>query len=70
VVTLVMTYACIAPVILVPGLLFFACAQVTYRHQLLYVYEPEFESGGAFFPKVSVTVTRLLVHCDAPVVTP
>lgn len=47
-----MTYACIAPVILVPGLLFFGIAQVVYRHQLLYVYVAEFESGGAFFPVV------------------
>jgi hypothetical protein len=27
-------------------------AQIVYRHQLLYVYVPNFESGGAFFPLV------------------
>eukprot|EP00612_Vaucheria_litorea_P001940 CAMPEP_0171454212 /NCGR_PEP_ID=MMETSP0945-20130129/1592_1 /TAXON_ID=109269 /ORGANISM="Vaucheria litorea, Strain CCMP2940" /LENGTH=539 /DNA_ID=CAMNT_0011979197 /DNA_START=1259 /DNA_END=2878 /DNA_ORIENTATION=- len=50
--TMVMTYACMAPVIVVPGLIFFYWAQVIYRHQLLYVYVPEFESGGEFFPVV------------------
>mmetsp|Transcript_5770 Transcript_5770/g.24032 ORF Transcript_5770/g.24032 Transcript_5770/m.24032 type:complete len:163 (-) Transcript_5770:180-668(-) len=45
-----MTYAVMAPVILVPGLLFFAMAQVVYRHQLLYVYVPIFESGGRLGP--------------------
>ena len=52
VVVLVMTYAVMAPVILVPGLLFFAFAQVVYRHQLLFVYEPLFESGGLLWPRI------------------
>ena len=41
-----------APVILIPGLLFFAGGAVVYRHQLLYVYEPIFESGGLLWPRI------------------
>eukprot|EP00752_Nemacystus_decipiens_P006507 g5859.t1 len=52
VVVVVMTYACVAPVVIVPALMFFFMAQVVYRHQLLYVYVPTFESGGSFFPKM------------------
>lgn len=52
VVVLVMTYAVMAPVILVPGLLFFLFAQIVYRHQLLYVYLPLFDSGGLLWPRI------------------
>ncbi|CAM9189765.1 unnamed protein product, partial [Choristocarpus tenellus] len=52
VVVVVMTYACMAPVVLIAALMFFGYAQIIYRHQLLYVYVPAFESGGSFFPKV------------------
>ncbi|CAN0553423.1 unnamed protein product, partial [Ectocarpus sp. 12 AP-2014] len=52
VVVVVMTYACVAPVVIIPALMFFFLAQVVYRHQLLYVYVPTFESGGSFFPKM------------------
>eukprot|EP00903_Cladosiphon_okamuranus_P008738 g8370.t1 len=52
VVVVVMTYACVAPIVIIPALMFFFMAQVVYRHQLLYVYVPTFESGGSFFPKM------------------
>lgn len=35
VVVVVMTYACVAPVVIIPALMFFFLAQVVYRHQLL-----------------------------------
>ncbi|CAN0033062.1 unnamed protein product, partial [Hapterophycus canaliculatus] len=35
VVVVVMTYACVAPVVIIPALMFFSMAQVVYRHQLL-----------------------------------
>lgn len=35
VVVVVMTYACVAPVVIIPALMFFFMAQVVYRHQLL-----------------------------------
>ena len=52
VVVLLMTYCVMSPIILVPGLLFFGWASVVYRHQLLYVYEPIFESGGLLWPRI------------------
>lgn len=33
-------------------MLFFAIASVVYRHQLLYVYTPIFESGGLLWPRI------------------
>lgn len=51
VVVLLMTYSVMTPLILVPGLLFFAIAAVVYRHQFLYVYTPIFESGGLLWPR-------------------
>lgn len=47
-----MTYACIAPLILIPALIFFSMAFLVYKHQMLYVYIPAFESGGMFWPKI------------------
>ena len=38
VVLIVMSYACMAPLILLPGMLFFGVASVVYRHQFLFVY--------------------------------
>ena len=46
------TYACIAPLSLVAGLCYFAGAAFVYKHQMLYVYEPIFETGGKWWPKV------------------
>ena len=44
------TYAIICPVILPVGLLYFIGALVVYKKQVLYVYSPVYESGGAMFP--------------------
>ncbi|CAM9788024.1 unnamed protein product [Chrysoparadoxa australica] len=52
VVMVTMTYACINPFILVIAGIYFTCAHLTYKHQMLYVYEPIYESGGVFFPKI------------------
>ncbi|KAJ1450508.1 hypothetical protein M885DRAFT_532295 [Pelagophyceae sp. CCMP2097] len=49
---LLMAYSVMAPIILLPGLLFFGWASIVYRHQLLYVYTPVFESGGLLWPKM------------------
>ncbi len=50
VLTVCLTYACLAPLILIAGILFFSMSYVVYKHQVLYVYEPSFETGGSFFP--------------------
>ena len=54
VVVVMMVYVVMSPVVLVPGLLFFSIGSVVYRHQLLFVYEPLFESGGLLWPRFTV----------------
>ena len=49
--TIAMTFALVAPLILPFALAFFFGALVVYKRQLLFVYEPEFESAGTFWPK-------------------
>lgn len=50
VVVIVFTYAVISPLILPFGLLYFMGALTVYKKQILYVYSPVYESGGAMFP--------------------
>lgn len=50
VIVIVFTYAIICPIILPVGLLYFLGALVVYKKQVLYVYSPVYESGGAMFP--------------------
>lgn len=52
IVVVTMTYGCIAPIIIIPGLIFFGMAFVVYKHQLLYSYIPIFDAGGLFWPKI------------------
>jgi hypothetical protein len=50
VIVIVFTYAVICPIILPFGLLYFLGALLVYKKQVLYVYQPVYESGGAMFP--------------------
>lgn len=50
VIVIVFTYATICPVILPFGALYFMGSLVVYKKQVLYVYTPIYESGGALFP--------------------
>ncbi len=50
VIVIVFTYATICPVILPFGALYFMGSLVVYKKQVLYVYTPVYESGGALFP--------------------
>ena len=52
VIVICFTYACISPIILPVGFVYFSCALVVYKAQCLSVYTPEFESGGEIFPNV------------------
>eukprot|EP00611_Tribonema_gayanum_P022095 TRINITY_DN4374_c0_g1_i2.p1 TRINITY_DN4374_c0_g1~~TRINITY_DN4374_c0_g1_i2.p1 ORF type:complete len:303 (-),score=119.84 TRINITY_DN4374_c0_g1_i2:181-1089(-) len=52
VVVVTFTFACINPFILVVSIPYYLAAHLTYKHQMLYVYEPVYETGGTFFPKV------------------
>jgi Calcium-dependent channel, 7TM region, putative phosphate len=49
-VVIVFSYAVICPIILPFGLLYFMGALMVYKKQVLYVYSPVYESGGAMFP--------------------
>jgi len=46
------TYACISPVILPVGAIYFLGALLVYKKQVLLVYAPDYESGGTMFPAV------------------
>jgi Calcium-dependent channel, 7TM region, putative phosphate len=50
VVVIVFTYAIMCPVILPVGMIYFMGALIVYKKQILYVYSPVYESGGALFP--------------------
>jgi len=52
VIAICFTYACISPIILIFGALFFFVSLMVYKKQVLYVYTPSYESGGALFPMV------------------
>ncbi|GMH80812.1 hypothetical protein TrST_g10630 [Triparma strigata] len=48
---LIFAYSVIAPLILLPGTVFFCLATVIYKRQLLWCYEPELSSDGTFWPQ-------------------
>ena len=48
---LVFVYGVIAPLLLIPGTIFFGLATIVYKRQLLWCYEPELSAGGTFFPQ-------------------
>lgn len=50
VIVIVFTYVCISPIILPFGAIFFVGSLMVYKKQMLYVYTPIYESGGAMFP--------------------
>jgi len=52
VIVICFTYACIAPIILPFGALFFFGALIAYKKQVLILYIPDYESGGVMFPGV------------------
>ena len=61
VIVICFTYACISPIILIFGALYFVTALMVYKKQILYVYTPFYESGGALFPVViHRTITGLI----------
>jgi len=50
VIVICFTYTCISPVILPVGAIYFGFAFIVYKKQIMYLYTPRFESGGASFP--------------------
>lgn len=56
------TYACITPIVLPVGAVYYFFALLVYKKQSLYVYTPTYESGGRMFPQaVSKTLFALLL---------
>jgi len=75
--SIVITYSVMAPLVLVFGLIYFAVALVVFRHQLLYVYVKKFESGANNWPKLAIvylfsliifqlTMLGIFALCGAP----
>lgn len=62
------TYACVAPLTIVAGVCYFAGAAYVYKHQLLYVYEPSFETGGKWWPKMARCFVVALLFAQATMV--
>ena len=62
------TYACIAPLILLAGLCYFAGASYIYKHQMLYVYEPIYETGGKWWPKIARCFVVALLFAQSTMV--
>ncbi|XVF13723.1 hypothetical protein REPUB_Repub08aG0232200 [Reevesia pubescens] len=55
-------YAVVTPILLPFILVFFALAYLVYRHQIINVYNPQYESGAAFWPHVhSRIIASLLI---------
>ncbi|XP_021279288.1 CSC1-like protein At1g32090 [Herrania umbratica] len=60
-------YAVVTPILLPFILVFFAFAYLVYRHQIINVYNPQYESGAAFWPHVhsrilaSLLISQLLL---------
>jgi hypothetical protein len=67
-VVLCASYACIAPLLLAGGLCYFAGAAYVYKHQMLYVYEPIYETGGSWWPKIARCFVVALLFAQATMV--
>ncbi|CAM9652095.1 unnamed protein product [Discosporangium mesarthrocarpum] len=61
-----LVYAVISPFIMPVGALFFMVAYLVYKYQVLYVYMPQYESGGVFWLRV---YHRVLVGLGAAQLT-
>lgn len=56
-----LVYAVISPILLPFIIVFFALAYVVYRHQIINVYNQEYESAAAFWPDVHRRIITALV---------
>ncbi|PON84521.1 Calcium-dependent channel [Trema orientale] len=56
-----LVYAVVTPVLLPFIIVFFALAYVVYRHQIINVYNQEYESAAAFWPDVHGRIVTALV---------
>ncbi|KAK4284334.1 hypothetical protein QN277_001182 [Acacia crassicarpa] len=56
-----LVYAAVTPLVLPFIIVFFALAYVVFRHQIINVYNQEYESGAAFWPYVHLRVIVALI---------
>jgi hypothetical protein len=63
-----LTYCCIAPFIILAGIVYFAIAQLVYKHQMIYVYEPMYEKGGKWWPVMARCCVIALLFAQATMV--
>jgi hypothetical protein len=65
IVVLCMTFANVAPLLLVSGIIYFGAAGLVYTHQLLFVYTNDFETGGRWWPKIArcMVIALLFGQC-------
>ncbi|KAJ4770407.1 ERD (early-responsive to dehydration stress) family protein [Rhynchospora pubera] len=56
-----LVYAVVTPFLLPFIIVFFALAYVVYRHQIINVYNQEYESGAAYWPSVHVRIITALI---------
>ncbi|GAB2285253.1 hypothetical protein Dimus_019707 [Dionaea muscipula] len=56
-----LVYAVVAPILLPFIIIFFALAYVVYRHQIINVYNQEYESAASFWPDVHLRIIVALV---------
>ncbi|CBN77492.1 conserved unknown protein [Ectocarpus siliculosus] len=68
VVVICLTYAIVNPFILVVGIPYFFACHLVYKHQMLFVYEPMYETGGVFFPKIFRRFIFALIIAQATMV--
>jgi len=58
VIVICFTYACISPIILPAGALYFLGSLIVYKKQILLVFSPQRDNGGIMFPSV---LRRMLI---------
>lgn len=68
VVVLCATFACIAPLLLMAGICYFGGASLIYTHQLLFVYEDVYETGGRWWPKIARCMVVALLFAQSTMV--
>ena len=58
------TFANIAPLLIVAGVIYFGTSGLVYTHQLLYVYVSEYETGGRWWSKISKCMVSALLFAQ------
>jgi hypothetical protein len=62
------TYSCISPFIILAGMAYYSMAVYVYRHQMIYVYEPVYETGGKWWPILARCFVVALLFAQATMV--